>query len=376
MFKMRKIVLIGVLIISLGTYVSLAAEGQVPSGWAKEEVQKAQVVGAVPEVLEGHYQTAIKRYEYVLLALEILESKSDEVKIIKKYPFEDVVGHPFEAEIIKAYNAHLINGYTDGTFKADNYISREEIATLVVNLVKQLDQESIISQIEEYTYSDEEIIGTWARKNIDYCYAKGIMKGIGRDSHYKDILNPKGQATVEQAIIMMYRLGNNEHVFKYNYGPIQVWGNIGQQTEPVASNNLNKFAKIFGGSIVDKIIGFEKSKDIKVGILEKKHLQLKHTDGSTLELSKADNQVRVELKLEDYNNQTMVTMYKQLVDMYYSKQDLDSLLDEAIGQYKQGNLWEITKEMNGFVEMNIYLETNNLGNKEKDNYYFVMTKNH
>lgn len=373
MSRLKKVLIMVLTVIVISSFASIAAEGKL-SGWAEEEANEAINAGIVPELLEGHYQTAITRYEYVLLALDILEAKGEQIKVMQQYPFSDIDSHPYEEEIVKAYNAKLINGYPDGTFKADKAISREEIATLVVNLVKRLDADRIISQSEEYVYSDEYRIESWARRNIDYCYANGIIKGTGKDGNNLVVLDPKGQATVEQSIIMMYRLAKDEHILKYHYGSIVIEELINGEKVSVVSNNLNKFAIAFGGDITDKVIDINKSADIKISRLDKGMVQLDYNDGSAFLISKSDGQIRVSLKLTDYDNLTLINQYKDLVDEYYDVEDLDDLLDQTLVGYKENGPMIMTRNMNLTTEFNMYVEIDVIGaGTEQEIYYFVLT---
>jgi len=176
-----------------------------PSSWALEEVNSALSQGFVPSSLQNGYQTDIKRYEYVLLALELLKEKKINIKITSRYPFTDIYDHPYEDEIVQAYNAGIIKGNGDGTFRPDDPITRQEIASLVVNLVKVLDQKETLDTSSSYEYSDQASISSWAKGYINYCYNNNIMNGVGKDGNGKDRIQPLGKATREQAILLWYR---------------------------------------------------------------------------------------------------------------------------------------------------------------------------
>ncbi|GEM_PF-1303742 len=196
---------------------------QEPSQWAVTEVESAIQANIIPEQFQKNYQQNIKRHEYVLLALSIYESTSKRIEVTKQHPFYDVVDHPYEEDIVKAYAAGLIRGNGDGTFNPDGEITRQEIASLVVHLIKNLNSSLEVKAEGMPIYADQEMIAPWAYEYIAYCYEQGIIKGTGMDSQGRPIINPRGKATREEAIVLLYRLFNNEAIMHENsLGTVEV----------------------------------------------------------------------------------------------------------------------------------------------------------
>lgn len=183
---------------------SLSGQSE-PSHWAVQEVTEAIGKGLVPKELQANYQSNIKRYQYVLLALEVYEKTGKNVDIVDTRPFADVSNHDYEQEIVKAYNAGLVKGDGKGNFFPDDFITRQEIASLIVNLLMQIAPEKDFSVRNSYQYSDSDEISDWARFYIDYCFENKILAGYGNN-----MIDPKGNATVEQSIVLLYRLAMNE----------------------------------------------------------------------------------------------------------------------------------------------------------------------
>ncbi|EOD01524.1 S-layer homology domain-containing protein [Caldisalinibacter kiritimatiensis] len=173
-----------------------------PSKWAEDEINLALNHNLVPDDLKGNYTQNILRGEYVLLALELYKKTGNNVEITNPEPFIDIKGHKYENELIMAYNAGIINGYEDGTFKPDEKITRQEIAALIVQLLKAIDSKEDLNASKSYDYIDAADIDEWVKPYIDYCYENKILKGVSELQ-----INPKGNATREQSIILIYRLG-------------------------------------------------------------------------------------------------------------------------------------------------------------------------
>lgn len=354
--KNRIISLITAIIMVFSSQIVLA-ESDVPSGYAQEEVDLAMFQGIVPEALQERYQEGITRYEYVLIALEVLALNEEDVVIAKRYPFTDIAGHPYESAIIKAYNAGLINGYEDGSFKPDRLINRQEIATLVVNLVKSIDDTRVISQLEEYIYSDQESIGSWAQKNIDYCYANNIMKGTGTGGDGRSIIAPLANATIEQAILLMYRLADAEDLYTSgSYSNVVITDmNDGVETTTI-SNGFTAFANANGDEIATYLYKVQLKAAYHLDELTKDSISLVHEDGSYLVYSKHDYELKNYLYLTDLSNTDIVDVYKGLVDLTTTNGTIDSVMDSAIGQFQSSSTVDIIENIETDYHLEIYAE--------------------
>ncbi len=241
MIKNMKIsTIILTVIIILSNTMAFAEAGDTPSSWAKQEVQLAIENDLVPVDLTSKYSKAITRSEYTLLALKTVERNGQDIQVDDPEPFNDIEGHKYEDELIKAYNAGIISGYGNGLFKPDNKITREEIAALVVKLLKQLDEEKEIEVNNTYEYVDKDEISDWAKEYVDYCYENEILNGIAELE-----IAPKGQATREQSIMLLYRLAKNEDIL-VNYEDkttdVSVEDNVTfSKTEDVGKPDLEKY---------------------------------------------------------------------------------------------------------------------------------------
>lgn len=316
-------IVVGLILILNTANVSVRAGSNDPSSWAQEEVLKAIEENIVPESLKSGYQYPIKRYEYVLIALELLELNNDKITISKQYPFYDIYGHEYEDEIVRAYNAGIINGNGDGTFRPDDLINRQEISALVVNLVKRLQQITTVDTTSKYTYSDSAAISKWATSYINYCYNNKIMNGVGKDANGKDKIDPKGQATREQAIMLLYRLANNSELFKtFDLGTIPVINHQLDGSKTEESSVINDFAKVFGQPLAKKLIEVSKESGVEISSLAKDFVQINFVNEGSITISDYGNGVDVKLRLNDLSLVNRITTY---VDMARIVNDTDAL---------------------------------------------------
>ena len=85
----------------------------------------------------------------------------------------------------------LISGYTDGTFRPQNYITREEVAKLIAILCTENPQ----APADVYFYDAQ---NSWALEYIGYCAGQGIIGGNGFGS-----FRPKDNVTAQELAKML-----------------------------------------------------------------------------------------------------------------------------------------------------------------------------
>ena len=106
--------------------------------------------------------------------------------------FSDTTGHWAENVIDKWSDAGVVNGYSDGTFKPDNNITRAELA-------------KVISTARQYTtaadinFSDVDA-DAWYAEDLSKCVAEGVIGGY-EDGTFK----PENNVTREEAAAMLQR---------------------------------------------------------------------------------------------------------------------------------------------------------------------------
>ncbi|RYD07027.1 hypothetical protein N752_00160 [Desulforamulus aquiferis] len=88
--------------------------------------------------------------------------------------FTDVVGGQwYYGDVVAAKAAGYIGGYSDGTFKPEQSISRQEVASILVRLLKLESTEAGLDK-----YSDNNMIQDWARGSVGAVVNSGLMAGF------------------------------------------------------------------------------------------------------------------------------------------------------------------------------------------------------
>lgn len=142
----------------------------------------------------------INRAEFAALLVRSLGLKiSDEAS-----SFSDVSSNAWYAGVVAtAAEAGLVNGYTDGTFRPDNTITRQEIAAMVVRAVAYAGGDIQVSAAESNQllaqYSDASNV-TWAKTEMAAAIKSGIVQGTSETN-----LRPVSNATRAQSATMLER---------------------------------------------------------------------------------------------------------------------------------------------------------------------------
>ncbi|MDF1616285.1 S-layer homology domain-containing protein [Petrocella sp. FN5] len=316
---LRKILkpFVGILMLLAMTTTVILGNESTPSNWAITEVNEAIGHGLIHESLMEGYRQPIKRYEYVLLALSIVEKTGRDIILESEYAFSDILGHPYEREILKAYSFKIIDGYGNGLFKPDANITRQEVASLVYKLMKvlALDDDTLIQA--DTQYSDGIHISSWAKKAVDYCYQNDIMKGVGKDQIGLDIIRPLGTTTLEEAILLMYRLANQEQIINApSIGQITIDENNTDSTvlkEAGDLFDLTLFSRQFSEETATVLLGLEDSEEVRIVDVSDRSALLSIGGNSTIYMVRDSRGIILELNSQTNIDASLETLYKELL---------------------------------------------------------------
>ncbi len=109
-------------------------------------------------------------------------------------PFSDIADHWAKANIIKAVELRIANGYPDFTFRPDGNVTRAEFAVLLMNGMKPA------AEGAKLAFEDQDKIGEWAVKAVSQAVQLGIVSG------YPDgTFQPDSNITHAEMIAMVVR---------------------------------------------------------------------------------------------------------------------------------------------------------------------------
>lgn len=167
------------------------------SDWAIAELTKADQDGFITDNVSDDFGRYITREEFCEIAVILYDRLGGSQALENYNPFTDTT-NPI---IIKAYNAEIINGVSATVFAPDDLLTREQLCAMIVRAMNSAG--IVFGDENQYsfqkTYVDEESISSWAYLQVKIMNDFKIMNGSDTG------LNPQGQLSVEQAIIMLER---------------------------------------------------------------------------------------------------------------------------------------------------------------------------
>ena len=111
--------------------------------------------------------------------------------------FADTVGHWAEEAISTAVYQGIVKGYGDNRFGPDDYITREQMAVMIVNVAK------LTPVSQELAFEDQNSISAWARGSLATAVKNGIING------YPDgTVRPRANATRAEAVTVVVKALN------------------------------------------------------------------------------------------------------------------------------------------------------------------------
>ncbi|GGD78029.1 S-layer homology domain-containing protein [Paenibacillus nasutitermitis] len=166
------------------------------SHWAAIAISKAIGLGIVKGYPDGTFQptAAVTRAEFVTILIRSLKLDGE----AGSPAFKDLSAIPVWARdsVAQAVSAGIISGYSDGSFRPGNQITRAEMAVMIAKALKLP-----LSEPYKLTFEDSEHIPMWAKPYVSAVYAAALMKGRGNN-----IFAPQSEATRAEAIFLILSL--------------------------------------------------------------------------------------------------------------------------------------------------------------------------
>lgn len=106
----------------------------------------------------------------------------------------------FFSEVSKSVGSGYISGYEDGTFRANNPITRQEAAVVISRIVADPTQQKDLSALK-----DASSIESWAQSGAKSVFSKGYMAGDNKKN-----FNPKGNLTRGESVKILESILSGE----------------------------------------------------------------------------------------------------------------------------------------------------------------------
>lgn len=164
--------------------------------WAKDSIEALYNKGIINGKADGVFDPdgLITRAEFAKIAVLAVGGYDANATA----DFADVSASDWSySYVASAYNLGLINGIGDGLFGGNNYITREEMATILSRMAKTAGLELTKDVL---FFTDEAEIADYAKEAVTLLSSNGIVNGTGNGK-----FEPKGNATRAQAAVIFDR---------------------------------------------------------------------------------------------------------------------------------------------------------------------------
>ncbi len=179
------------------------------SEWAKPELQKANDLGLIPDILIGADMTKpITREEFCELAVRLYEKVTNKsCEPTSPNPFTDTIN----MQILKAFKLGITTGTSATTFSPNELINREQCAAMLFRAIKAMKPNADFGVAGVKDFPDQSDISGWAVEATKYMYKMGIIGGdssgkfMPRATTTEQEASGYGMAAREQAIALSVR---------------------------------------------------------------------------------------------------------------------------------------------------------------------------
>lgn len=190
--------------------MAVAAEVGSASPWAQAELEEAERLGLVPEVLKGQDLTRpITRAEFAAVAVRVYETLTGTaVAPAENAPFTDTD----DTDVLKAYRIGVVNGTSATTYGPDTLLDREQLAAMLTRVLKKVylagwslqnDQQFALSSGSSSVFADDAEISRWAKDSVYFMAGNSVLGGVGGGKFAP--MGTAGRATREQALVIAVR---------------------------------------------------------------------------------------------------------------------------------------------------------------------------
>lgn len=179
---------------SVPVFSAGTGSGNVPSDWAEEYIAKAASI-VITDSLKTPWTESIDREQFCEITYDMIMTVSAPFSDEEPQdPFDDVDNE----KVTVLYTLGIIDGKSETKFAPDEYLTREEAATILDRIGTYLN----LAHHEVYfMFDDESEISEWAMNSVQTVCNLGVMKGVGDNK-----FDPQGAYTAEQAVTTLVRL--------------------------------------------------------------------------------------------------------------------------------------------------------------------------
>lgn len=171
----------------------------VKNHWSKEAVEDLAsrlVILNTSDFRPGELITRADFADYIVRGLGLHKTGAAETKRFLDVPSDDIRADSIEI----AVQYGIITGHTDGTFRPDKLISRQQ-AMVMISRAMNITGLEPVSQMELHQFADVNDVTEWAYVDVERAVRSNIFKGV-----YYNLLVPQGKVKYGETAVAIRRL--------------------------------------------------------------------------------------------------------------------------------------------------------------------------
>ena len=148
----------------------------------------------------------LKRMGAALLSLALISSLNlNALAAVEDTGYADVDAGSWYAQAVDwAASEGIVSGYGDGSFGADDSITREQLAVMLYRYAQSAGYSTTQGGMSIWEYTDYDQISPYAREAMDWAVSAGLLSGTGNNT-----LEPGGTATRAQVAVILTNFCQN-----------------------------------------------------------------------------------------------------------------------------------------------------------------------
>ena len=170
------------------------------TNWASDYIIEANDLGITEDVADLEYKKPVTREKFCEMIFNMLDkSMTVEWKKVSPNPFRDTVNEKVFSLCLEG----IVEGKGGYTFAPDDFLTREEAATILYRVAEYMEIDMPQSAYDEGVpyYTDKNAISDWAFNAVFVMKEMNIMIGTSETE-----FSPQDEYTAEQAIATILRL--------------------------------------------------------------------------------------------------------------------------------------------------------------------------
>jgi len=170
-----------------------------PSEWAAKDIDFAYALGITDNNREYVYKENITREEFCEMIYNLIMLVNQDIESFISDSFTDTKNE----KVLTLNSMGIINGKTATEFAPKDSLTREEAASIIIRMVREVMPELAAAE-EWFNYNDMDDISDWASESVQVISNMGFMNGVENNN-----FAPKDTYTIEQAISTLVRVYNS-----------------------------------------------------------------------------------------------------------------------------------------------------------------------